>query len=292
MSNREISLAHRVFLASRPISWINTAYPFAVTYYLLTGSVDWRLVIGSVFFLIPYNVVMYGVNDVFDYFSDAQNPRKGGVEGALLPPATHRSVLMICAVISAPFILWLVFNGPVVSAVILFLLMVDVVAYSAPPLRTKERAFLDSLTSSVHFVGPMIYAISLAPVAWSSSLLIIIGSFLAWGVAAHAFGAVQDIIPDREAGLRSIATEIGARRTVLLALGLWVVSGCLLLFLGLPDAVVALAVVPYIVLAAPFVGISDESSALAHGGWKNFLWINYSVGFLITVFLIIRTLLG
>ena len=73
-----------LLLTSRPISWVNTAYPFAAAYLLAGGGIDWKFVVGTLFFLIPYNLLMYGVNDVFDYESDLRNPRKGGVEGALL----------------------------------------------------------------------------------------------------------------------------------------------------------------------------------------------------------------
>ena len=50
-----------LFWASRPISWINTAYPFAVAYFLTTGTIDTTLIIGTLFFLIPYNLLMYGI---------------------------------------------------------------------------------------------------------------------------------------------------------------------------------------------------------------------------------------
>src|SRR5699024_7145930 len=43
---------------SRPLSWINTAYPFAAAYLLAGGGVDVTLVVGTVFFLIPYNLLM------------------------------------------------------------------------------------------------------------------------------------------------------------------------------------------------------------------------------------------
>ena len=72
----------KLFVVSRPISWINTAYPFVAGYLLLNGTVDTVLIIGGLFFLIPYNLLMYGVNDVFDFESDMRNPRKGGIEGA------------------------------------------------------------------------------------------------------------------------------------------------------------------------------------------------------------------
>ena len=76
----------QLFWSSRPISWINTAYPFGLAYWLATGDTGITLWIGALFFLIPYNLLMYGINDVFDYESDLRNPRKGGIEGALLDP--------------------------------------------------------------------------------------------------------------------------------------------------------------------------------------------------------------
>ncbi|MEY4079321.1 MAG: hypothetical protein RIS80_1090, partial [Actinomycetota bacterium] len=62
-----MKLLNQLFWSSRPISWINTAFPFAAAYFLITGRVDLNLVLGTLFFLIPYNLLMYGVNDVFDY---------------------------------------------------------------------------------------------------------------------------------------------------------------------------------------------------------------------------------
>ena len=60
-----------VLAASRPSSWINIAYPFAAGYLVATGGrVDLALVVGTLYFLVPSNLLMYGVNDVFDYASD------------------------------------------------------------------------------------------------------------------------------------------------------------------------------------------------------------------------------
>ncbi|MDF2575513.1 MAG: prenyltransferase, partial [Agromyces sp.] len=70
VSQGSVHTATQVLLSSRPISWINTAFPFAAAYVLTTGAVDALLVVGTIFFLIPYNLLMYGVNDVFDYESD------------------------------------------------------------------------------------------------------------------------------------------------------------------------------------------------------------------------------
>ncbi len=80
-------VAKQLFVASRPVSWVNTAYPFAAAYLLTTRQVDLTLLVGVLFFLIPYNLAMYGINDVFDYESDLRNPRKGGAHGAGARPA-------------------------------------------------------------------------------------------------------------------------------------------------------------------------------------------------------------
>ena len=81
-----------LLLSSRPLSWVNTAYPFAAAYLLTAERVDVAFVVGTLYFLILYNLAMYGINDVFDYESDLRNPRKGGIEGALADPAVARTV--------------------------------------------------------------------------------------------------------------------------------------------------------------------------------------------------------
>ena len=80
-----------LILSSRPLSWVNTAYPFGAAYLLMGGGLSLDFWLGSLFFLVPYNLAMYGINDVFDYESDMRNPRKGGVEGSVLDqPCTGR----------------------------------------------------------------------------------------------------------------------------------------------------------------------------------------------------------
>ncbi|MFI9487768.1 prenyltransferase [Promicromonospora sp. NPDC052451] len=272
--------------ASRPLSWINTAYPFAAAYLLTAGRVDAALVVGTVFFLVPYNLALYGINDVFDYASDLTNPRKGGVEGALLTPRRHRPVLVASVVSCAPFVAALVLLGPPASWATLAVSLFALVAYSAPPFRFKEVPVLDSLTSSVHFVSPAVYGLALAGAAPTAGTLAVLGAFLLWGMASHAFGAVQDVVPDRAAGIASVATALGAARTVRLALLAWCAAGVLVATVGLPGALAGLLVLPYLALALPYARVGDEDSARANGGWRHFLWVNYAVGTAVTMILI------
>lgn len=277
----------QVVLSSRPISWINTAFPFAAAYLLTAGRVDALLVVGTLFFLIPYNLLMYGVNDVFDYESDLRNPRKGGSEGALLEPRLHRLVVWSGIVTATPLLvamLWLGGTGHPWSWAVLALSLFAVFAYSVPGLRFKERPVLDSITSSTHFVSPAVYGLAVAGAEPTPQLVAVVAAFFCWGMASHAFGAVQDVVPDRRAGIASIATAFGARTTVRIALGLWVVAGLFML----PTAwgpLAALLVLPYLVAAWPYRSVSDAESGAANRGWRRFIALNYAVGFLVTMLL-------
>ncbi|MDY7527508.1 MULTISPECIES: prenyltransferase [unclassified Cryobacterium] len=284
----------QVLLSSRPLSWINTAYPFAAAYIVTTGRVDALLVVGTLFFLIPYNLLMYGINDVFDYESDLRNPRKGGVEGAMLDPALHRTVLVSGIVTAVPVLgamLVLAGTGHPVSWVVLAVSLFAVAAYSVPGLRFKERPVVDSVTSSTHFVSPAVYGLAVAGAQWTPGLVALLAAFFLWGMASHAFGAVQDVVPDREGGIASIATALGAGRTVRLAIGCWAAAGLLMLATGWPGLLAAVLAVPYIVAAWPFRSVSDARAETANAGWKRFLWLNFVSGFCVTMLLIVSSLL-
>jgi 4-hydroxybenzoate polyprenyltransferase len=277
----------QLVLASRPLSWINTAFPFAAAYLLTTGRVDATFVIGTIFFLIPYNLAMYGINDVFDYESDLRNPRKGGAEGALLDRSAHRRTLIAAAVTTLPFVVYLVIVGSPLSWLVLAFSLFAVLAYSVKGLRFKEVPFLDSATSSVHFVSPALYGLVLAGAVFTPQLWLVLLAFFLWGVGSHAFGAVQDVVPDREGGISSIATAIGAAATVRLAIVAWAAAGVAMLFTAWPGPLAAVLALPYIAAAAPFWSVTDADSSTANRGWRRFLWINYACGFVVTLLLIL-----
>jgi 4-hydroxybenzoate polyprenyltransferase len=278
---------------SRPLSWINTAYPFALAYLLLARPVSVpALVVGALYFLVPYNLAMYGINDVFDYESDLRNPRKGGVEGAVLAPRHHRAVLLAAAVTNVPFLVVLALLGGPASWLVLAVSVLAVLAYSAPVLRFKERPVLDSITSSTHFVSPAVYGVALAGRPPDARTVLLLAAFFCWGMASHAFGAVQDIPADRAAGIGSIATVFGAAPTVRLAALLYLAAGVLALLTGLPTALAALAALPYLAMTAPYLSLADPDAERANGGWRRFLAINYAAGAFITVLTIAIVVFG
>ena len=276
-----------LFWSSRPVSWVNTAFPFFAAYLFVSEQIDITLILGTLFFLIPYNFLMYGINDVFDYESDLRNPRKGGIEGALLDPKYHALTIWASVGFAAVFVVYLLLVGSLEAHLWLGFTLFAVLAYSVPKLRFKERPFLDSFTSAAHFVGPMVYGLVLAGSAITDPKVIeVLIAFMSWGMASHAFGAVQDVRADREAGIKSVATQIGARNTVRFAFALYIVAALVVMTIGWHGVVASLAVVPYLVIISPYLKITDADCERANGGWKRFIWLNFAAGALISLVVI------
>ena len=276
----------QVIGSSRPISWINTAYPFAAAYLMVARHVDLTLVVGTVYFLVPYNLLMYGINDVFDYESDLRNPRKGGIEGVVLSRRWHRLTLWSAGLSNVPFLVYLLAVGSPAARLTLVISVLAVVAYSAPRLRFKERPVLDSLTSSTHFVSPAVLGLVIAGGTASAAVVATVAAFFLWGVASQAFGAVQDVTADRAASIASIATWLGARRTVRFAMTGYALSAVAMLGAGWPGALAAVIPLGYLASVAPFRDLTDEGCEAANRGWRRFLWLNLVSGFLVTQLLI------
>ena len=286
-----MKLLRELFWVSRPISWVNTAYPFAVGYWLLNQRIDATLIFGTLYFLIPYNLLMYGINDVFDYESDLRNPRKGSIEGSVLDPRWHRPILWAAALSNLPFLVWLSLNRSGFEIALLAFVTFMVVAYSARGMRFKEIPILDSFTSACHFVGPLAVGLAFAGGALTTGVSgLAILAFMLWGMASHAFGAVQDIQADREGGISSVATVLGARVTVWFALLAYVAAGVAVELAPWPAPLAAIVVVPYVLMVLPYLAITDAECEKANAGWKRFIAINYLAGFLVTMLLIVTKL--
>lgn len=274
----------KLFFVSRPISWVNTAYPFAAGYLVAGGSIDLMFILATIYFLGPYNLLMYGINDVFDYESDIRNPRKGGIEGMREQRSLHPAIMRAVWFTNVPFVVALIALGTLTSTIVLAIVIFFVVAYSIAKLRFKEQPVLDSITSSLHFVGPLLFALSLTGFSQEAWPYII--AFFLWGMASHAFGAVQDIIPDREGNLSSIATYFGAKGTVRFALLLYVIAAITVLIQSFPFSLIGLAGLGYALNIVGYINLSDTESGKANRPWRRFIWLNLGVGFVITMVLI------
>ena len=148
-----------------------------------------------------------------------------------------------------------------------------VIAYSAKGLRFKEIPFLDSITSSLHFVGPLIYALSI--VGWPVMGWPAVIAFFAWGIASQSLGAIQDIAYDKKAGIGSIGTAIGERPTVYFSFICYVVAVALLIPYGIHAVPIAIAGLGYAANLVPAIIRKRATGIEARAAWKLYLWINY-----------------
>ena len=172
----------------------------------------------ATFYLQITLLVVFGVNDVYDYETDRRNPRKiaSSYEGAVLDPAHHSDVLK-AAYYSTIFIIFSAlvnFRRDNILATILLVLLGW--QYSAPPLRLKEVPFLDSLSNGgivflAWFCGFSFSGLSISEIPSSSIVL----SLCVVGI--HALGAVVDSESDSAAGQKTIATALGKRPAAIFA---------------------------------------------------------------------------
>ncbi|MFN8620997.1 MAG: prenyltransferase [Chloroflexota bacterium] len=276
-----VAITRELLTASRPFSWINTALPFLAAAFGASGRLDAAVVAGFLYFLFPYNLLMYGVNDLYDYASDIRNPRKASIEGAIVPPTSGRRLWVAVLGTNVPFLVLIgVVAGPVAGAACAITALTAWL-YSAPPLRTKERPFLDSLTSALHFALPAVCGFLVAGVALTAVPWAVVVAFVAWGVASHALGAIQDIAYDRAAGIGSIATALGARPTAWVALAGYVLAVAVTATVGGAAGLFAAAWLALYLLLPPLVLVRPDE-AQARRAWRGFLGLNLLVGFMLT----------
>ncbi|HLZ72987.1 MAG TPA: UbiA family prenyltransferase [Dehalococcoidia bacterium] len=238
-----------------------------------------RWAAGGLYFLFPYNRLLYGLNDVFAFASDRLNPRKRSIEGAVIRPRYFRALINAIIVTNLRLLAMLFATSSAPAAALAFLLFTSI-AYSAPPLRFKEVPFLDSFTSATQFVTPLVFGLLYGHAGVFAWLEVI--AFTLWAMASQAFGAIQDPTPDRTAGLAPVATYLGLRRTAWFSLSLSLLAVALLL--AAQQSLVYLCVVAAFLLYPAYVlwFLRAPPEASEHRHWRFFLYLTLIAGMIIT----------
>ena len=210
-----------VLRMSRPRFWLYLAGPVVVGVAYAASS-RWELFAPTAvalfaYFLLPANVFLYGVNDVFDADVDDENPKKDERE------VRYRGGRLVPALVVATGLLGVAFL-PLLSpagdaAMVAFLLLA--VEYSAPPLRFKTTPLLDSVSNGLYVLPGVVAYAALAGEA--PPVAAVAGGWL-WAMGMHTFSAVPDIEPDRRAGIRTTATVLGESRTYAYCAGCWLAA--------------------------------------------------------------------
>ena len=220
LPSEESSLGY-LFWLSRPRFWLYLAGPVIVgVAYAASSPAELfspLAVALFVYFLVPANVYLYGINDVFDADIDEANPKKDDKEVRY-----EGGPLVILSVFAAGAVglVLIPFLSPaaLVPFGLFYLLATE---YSAPPLRFKTTPILDSISNGLYALpGIAAYA---AIAGQYPPMAAIAGGWL-WTMAMHTFSAIPDIEPDRNAGIRTTATLLGKERTYAYCAAVWLVA--------------------------------------------------------------------
>jgi 4-hydroxybenzoate polyprenyltransferase len=234
----------RIVHISRPVLWINALGTGVVGMWLAGSLWRWEALPLLLWLTLPFNLLIYGVNDVFDQDTDALNPRKGSLEGARIRSSEVRTIRAWVLVTNVPFLAWFAVSLPAAALGWIALYVLVFVFYSAPPVRLKARAFLDSLSNAA-YAFPLVfvaYALGETPV-WPAAL-----GLMAWSVAKHAFDAVQDIEEDRAAAITTTAVRLGPGGVARWSGAWWGVSTLCFALVSTPVALVNALIAGWLVV--------------------------------------------
>jgi 4-hydroxybenzoate polyprenyltransferase len=220
---------------------------------------------------LPANLLIYGVNDIFDYDTDVLNAKKQGYEQTL-PPDNRRALWRAIALTNLPLLTllaWLL-REQTSALLLLCAFLITGIGYSAPPLRTKTKPFLDAATN-ILYVLPA-FALHTAITGTAPGSAVIAAAWL-WCAAMHAYSAIPDIAADRSAHLPTIATTLGIRGTSFFCAACYGIAGILYAPVGL------LLSTPY--LAMCWRSYRANNEAATRRDYTLFPTINATIGFLL-----------
>lgn len=245
----------RIIRLSRPRFWLyelGTYFLGVVAGAIFVGQVYSPIVlIYALFFLFPANLLIYGINDIYDYETDKLNPKKTGYED-LLDPSLHKKVFTYIFITNIPFIIFGFFI-PFNAFISLILFFFFASFYSAKPIRAKARPVLDSIFSASHYVITAVFGFYL--VGGQEGIFLPVLAGLLWAISMHAYSAVPDIEADKKSGIETIATKLGKNKTIILCSAFYFFAG-LIVFQYFYWAI--LLAIPYLFLMYKSLGANDQ----------------------------------
>lgn len=200
--------------------WVNTIGTTVMGMWLAGYLFTPAIIPILIWVTFPFNLLIYGINDIFDQETDNINARKGSYEGAHIYPHEVKPIWIGVLVTNIPFLIYFALTLPWQAVAWMVAYSLFFTFYSAPPLRFKARKYLDAF-SNTDYAFPLAFvplALGHEPV-W----LAVIG-LMAWSIAKHAYDAIQDIPEDSDTGIITTAVHLGPTKTAIWSSFWWGVS--------------------------------------------------------------------
>ncbi|MCW5960309.1 MAG: prenyltransferase [Pyrinomonadaceae bacterium] len=261
---------------SRIRFWIYLFGPYLIG--IAAGAVEesdvymFASVLFGIYFTMPANILVYGINDIFDYETDRINAKKAEYE-MLVRPGDRSSLISVIILLNLPFWIAAFFLAPrTLPALGLFLFFS--IFYSAPPIRAKTKPFLDSIFN-VLYIFPGVFSYQMLTGEFPPLRIIVAGGF--WTMAMHAYSAIPDIKADREASLQTVATVLGAGGTLVFCLIFYTASAAL----AFPELGAFSAIFAAVFTAMIFVSFKFSRTDQIFKVYKAFPIVNAGAGFVL-----------
>ncbi|HLP23316.1 MAG TPA: UbiA family prenyltransferase [Microbacteriaceae bacterium] len=247
----------RLFSVSRPVLWINTIGPGVVGMWLTGTLWDSGAIALLIWLTLPFNLLIYGINDIFDRDTDQLNERKGGYGGARIVEGDVRLIWWGVVITNLPFLAWFAtqYSAETLAWIAAYVLVFAF--YSMPPLRFKARPYLDALSNAAYALPLAIVPLALG----RGPVWLVVIAVMAWSIAKHTYDAIQDIAEDSAAGIRTTAVALGARGALAWAATWWLVAS---VCLGLVNVSIGIANAGY---AAVLVWMLWREPSAARARW-------------------------
>jgi 4-hydroxybenzoate polyprenyltransferase len=274
----------RLIEISRPVLWVNTIGTTVVGMWLAGHLWTWEILPILIWVTFPFNLLIYGINDIFDQETDNINARKGSYEGAHIYPQEVGPIWIGVIATNVPFLIYFGLTLPAAAVWWMLAYSLFFTFYSAPPLRLKARPYLDSF-SNTDYAFPLAFV----PLALGHEpmWLAVIGLML-WSIAKHAFDAIQDIPQDSDTGIRTTAVHLGVKKTLVWSASWWLLATVCFAMVNIPVAVVNFAIAAYLSLSVWKTPTPEK----AHDVYKYSIAFPYVAGAVAGVQLVVAIAIG
>ncbi len=195
---------------SRPLGWLIGPLVFLLGLTAFGIPLTIFAVFQIILLSIPYCILLYGTNDMYDYEADKLNPRKSvpdtiEMETDFFPFMRKVSVVAAILLIASAVITLNLTNIFAMSLLLFFSYF-----YSAPPLRFKERPPLDSVSNGIfYYYAPVLLGVSYGATLLDIPVQAYFITVCVMGI--HSFSTVMDYSADKQVGDRTFAVMFGKR---------------------------------------------------------------------------------
>lgn len=222
-----------IMAASRPLGWLIAPIIFFGSMFYVNASFTPLSILQGILLSIPFNLFIFGFNDMHDYESDRINKRKTSIYGVPLRPEHHNMVRNAALASASLLVLSSLITFNPFNIIAMLLLVAFSYLYSAPPFRLKERPPFDSISN-----GLGVFLVGCLGVSFGGSFFDIparayLAAICVMGI--HAFSTIMDFRPDSRAGQKTFSTVFGKRAAALFA---FATTAFALIFAGIRSPVI------------------------------------------------------